>query len=118
MCSSVIQSIDALDTRFSLLEGAVSDAMHTSPAYAISLTHMKTEGGPMGVGLALALSDGNRLVCEAIRILAQPLIGQPIEEVMASFGKVARGVADDPAMRWLGAHKGVVHLALASIANA
>ena len=70
------------------------------------------------MGLALALGDGNRLVCEAIRILAQPLIGQPIEEVMASFGEVARKVADDPAMRWLGPHKGVVHLALASITNA
>src|ERR1700728_1225047 len=92
MRSSVIQLIDAIDARFSLPEGAGSDAMHTSPAYAMSLTQMKTERGPTGVGLALALGDGNRLVCEAIRILAQPLIGQPIEEVMAAFGEVARKV--------------------------
>src|ERR1700733_1507303 len=118
MRSSVIQLIDAIDARFSLPEGAGSDAMHTSPAYAMSLTQMKTERGPTGVGLALALGDGNRLLCEAIRILAQPLIGQPIEEVMAAFGEVARKVADDLAMRWFGPHKGVVHLALASITNA
>jgi L-fuconate dehydratase len=118
MCSSVIQSIDAIDERFSLPEGAGSDSMHTSPVYAMSLTHLKTESGPMGVGLALALGDGNRLVCEAIRMLAHPLIGQPIEQVMACFGNVARGMADDPALRWLGPHKGVVHLALASISNA
>jgi len=37
---------------------------------------------------------------------------------MANFGNVARGMANDPALRWLGPHKGVVHLALASVANA
>jgi L-fuconate dehydratase len=116
MCSSVIQSIHEIDARFSLPVGAGSDAMHTSPVYAMSLPHMKTEGGPTGVGLALAPGDGNRLVCEAIRILAQPLIGQPIEEVMASFGEVARKVADDTAMRWLGPHKGVaVHVSFHAI---
>jgi L-fuconate dehydratase len=57
-------------------------------------------------------------VCEAIRMLARPLVGQPIEEVMASFGSVAREMANDPTLRWLGPHKGVVHLALASISNA
>ena len=55
MCGSVIQSIDAIDARFPLPEGAGSDAMHTSPVYAMSLTHLKTEDAPTGVGLALAL---------------------------------------------------------------
>jgi len=118
MYSAFIQSISAIDARFSLPEGAGSDAMHTAPVYAMSLTHLKTESGLTGVGLALALGDGNRLVCEAIRMLARPLIGKPIEGVMASFGKVAREMANDPALRWLGPHKGVVHLALASISNA
>lgn len=118
MSSSVIRSIAAVDAHFSLPEGAGSDAMHTSPVYAMSLTYLKTENGPTGVGLALALGDGNRLVCEAIQMLARPLQDQPIEEVMASFGKIARKMANDPALRWLGPHKGVVHLALASISNA
>ena len=118
MSSCVIRSIDAIDARFSLPEGAGSDAVHTSPVYAMALTHLKTEGETIGVGLALTLGDGNRLVCEAIRILAQPLVGKSIEEIMASFGNVVRGMANDPALRWLGPHKGVVHLALASISNA
>jgi L-fuconate dehydratase len=118
MSSSTVRSITALDARFSLPEGAGSDAVHTSPVYAMALTHLKTEDGPTGVGLALALGDGNRLVCEAIRALAPPLIGQPIEEVMATFGDFARGMSNDPALRWLGPQKGVVHLALASISNA
>jgi L-fuconate dehydratase len=37
---------------------------------------------------------------------------------MASFGDESREMANDPALRWLGPHKGVVHLALASISNA
>jgi L-fuconate dehydratase len=118
MSSSVIRSISAVDARFSLPEGAGSDAMHTSPVYAMSLTHLKTEGGLTGVGLALTLGDGNRLVCEAVRMLAQPLENQPIEDVMAGFGEFARRMASDPALRWVGPHKGVVHLALASISNA
>jgi L-fuconate dehydratase len=118
MRSSVIESIDAIDARYALPAGAGSDAMHTAPVYAMSLTHLKTEDGTTGVGLALTLGEGNRLVCEAIRMLARPLIGRPIEEIMASFGDAMREMANDPALRWLGPHKGVVHLALASISNA
>ena len=117
MSTSVIRSIAAFDARFSLPEGAGTDAVHTSSVYAMALTHLKTER-ETGVGLTLTLGEGNQLVCEAIRMLAQPLVGQPIEEVMSNFGEVARRMANDPAMRWLGPHKGVVHLALASIANA
>src|SRR5216684_2369737 len=41
-----------------------------------------------------------------------------IEELMSGFWSMSRGLADDPSFRWLGPHKGVVHLALASITNA
>jgi len=33
---------------------------------------------------------------------------------MADFGRQSRMLADDPCLRWLGPHKGIVHLALAS----
>lgn len=118
MSSSVIRSITAIDARFPLPEGAGSDAVHSSPVYAMALTHLHTEDTMTGVGLALTLGEGNRLVCEAIRMLARPIIGKSIEEIMASFGNVARGMANDSALRWLGPHKGVLHLALASISNA
>jgi L-fuconate dehydratase len=118
MSTFVVRSIETVDARFSLPEGAGSDAVHTSPVYAMALTRLKTGFGSTGVGLALTLGDGNRLVCEAISLLAQPLVGRPIDEIMASFGSVCRSIANDPALRWLGPHKGVVHLALASITNA
>jgi L-fuconate dehydratase len=118
MASWVIRSVAAIDARFALPEGAGSDAVHTSPVYAMALTHLDTDDGTTGVGLALTLGQGNALVCEAIRILAQTLVGRPIEELMADLGSVARRMANDPSLRWLGPHKGVVHLALASITNA
>jgi L-fuconate dehydratase len=37
---------------------------------------------------------------------------------MADFGSISRRLSDDPSLRWLGPHKGAVHLALASITNA
>ena len=44
--------------------------------------------------------------------------GKEIDEVMSEFGSICRRLADHPSLRWLGPHKGVVHLALASITNA
>jgi L-fuconate dehydratase len=58
------------------------------------------------------------LVCKAIELLAKPLEGMSIETLMSDFGRFSRQVADHPALRWLGPHKGVVQLALASITNA
>jgi L-fuconate dehydratase len=84
----------------------------------MAVTRLVTDRGVDGTGIALTLGDGNRLVCEAAKHLGASLVGREIEELMSEFGMVARGLADDPALRWLGPHKGVVHLALASLTNA
>ena len=119
MAAWVIDSIATFDRRYALSGGAGSDAVHTNPEYCLATTQLlSNEGRQSGTGFALTLGEGNRLVCEAIALLARPLRGRPIEDVMAEFGRVSRALADDPALRWLGPHKGVVHLALASITNA
>lgn len=118
MSSCVIDRIAAFDMRYPLPAGAGSDAVHTNPEYSLAVTHLGTAGAGNGTGITLTLGEGNRLVCDAIEILAQQLLGREIEELMAEFGEVSRQLANDPAMRWLGPHKGVVHLALASITNA
>lgn len=118
MSKWIIDRIAALDMRYPLPPGAGSDAVHTSPEYCLAVTYLGTTGTGFGTGITLTLGEGNRLVCDAIEILASPLAGREIEEVMAEFGKVSKQIADNPAMRWLGPHKGVVHLALASITNA
>jgi L-fuconate dehydratase len=82
------------------------------------MTLLSTQDRQRGSGFVLTLGDGNTLVCKAIEMLAKPLEGMCIEAVMADFGNISRKIADHAALRWLGPHKGVVQLALASITNA
>ena len=118
MALHAIDRISTFDARYPLVNGAGSDAVHTNPEYCLAVTQLRSTDGICGTGFALTLGEGNRLVCEAIELLAGPLQGRPIEDLMAKFGCVSRQLADDPRLRWLGPHKGVVHLALASITNA
>lgn len=113
-----IESIATRDARFPLADGAGKDALHTNSEYCLAVTLLNSRDGLRGTGIALTLGDGNRLVCEAIELLAKPLAKKTIEEVMCDFGRISRRLADDPSLRWLGPHKGVIHLALASITNA
>jgi L-fuconate dehydratase len=118
MPACIVDRISTADVRYPLPPGAGSDAVHTNPEYCLAVTQLHTDSGLSATGIALTLGDGNRLVCEAIELLAGPLVGLSIEELMADFGNMSKRLADDPALRWLGPHKGVVHLALASITNA
>lgn len=118
MTDHFIESIAAYDARFPLPPGAGTDSVHTNSEYSLGVTLLASRHGLCGTGITLALGEGNRLICEAIEMLARPLLGMPIEELMADFGKVSKKLSDDPSLRWLGPHKGVVHLALASITNA
>jgi L-fuconate dehydratase len=118
MPDAVIRSVSTYDARFPLPPGAGTDSVHTNSEYSFAVTSLAGESGLRGTGIALTLGNGNKLVCEAIEMLAKPLAGVAIEELMADFGSVSRKLANDPSLRWLGPHKGVVHLALASITNA
>ena len=104
--------------RFPLHEGAGSDAVHSGSEYAFATTLLASSSELYGTGIVLTLGQGNQLVCEAIEILGKTLVGQEIEELMADFGAVAQRLAQHPQLRWLGPHKGVVYLALASLTNA
>jgi L-fuconate dehydratase len=116
--AGAIKAVEAHDLRFTLESGQGSDAVHTDPQYSFAVTRLHTDNGLSGTGLVLTMGRGNDLVCEAIRQYAGRIQGREIEELMADFGRVFRDLADDPQLRWLGPHKGVVHLALASITNA
>jgi L-fuconate dehydratase len=118
MPDCIISSVSTCDARFPLPPGAGTDSVHTNSEYSFAVTLLTGEGGLQGTGIVLTLGEGNRLVCEAIELLARPLAGVAVEELMSDFGRVSRKLADDPSLRWLGPHKGVVHLALASISNA
>ncbi len=118
MPNCTIQSVSAVDARFRLPAGAGTDSVHTNSEYSMATTRLAGDSQMSGTGIALTLGDGNRLVCDTIDLLARSLVGLEINELMAGFGVFSRRLADDPTLRWLGPHKGVVHLALASLTNA
>lgn len=115
---AVIESVYSHDARYPLSGGAGSDAVHAISEYCLAVTLLKSSSGLTGTGIVLTLGEGNRIVCELIDLLAPALVGKEIEELMADFGTFLRVLANHPQLRWLGPHKGAIHLALASIANA
>lgn len=113
-----ITSLETRDVRFPLEQGAGSDAVHSGTEYAFATTLLKSGDKCSGTGIVLTLGTGNQIVCEVIELLGKELVGREIEELMADFGSVSRNLSQHPQLRWLGPHKGVVHLALASLTNA
>jgi L-fuconate dehydratase len=118
MTSTVIQKIKSHDMRYTLEDGAGADSIHSNPKYSYAVTQLVTDTNISGMGLAFTLGGGNDLVCQAIDVLSESLVGREIESLMAEFGVVYAQILDHPQFRWLGPHKGVVHLALSSIVNA
>ena len=113
-----VTSLGARDVRFPLEHGAGSDAVHSGAEYAFATTLLGTDVHTFGTGIVLTLGLGNEIVCEVIELLGKEIVGREIEELMADFGNVSQKLAQHPQLRWLGPHKGVVHLALASLTNA
>lgn len=114
----MIQNVSIRDVRFPIGHGHGSDAIHRDPIYSYAVTELHDDRGRTGVGLAFTLGEGNQLVCEAARFYAQRLVGKPVEDIMSQFGVLQRELADEQQFRWLGPHKGIVQLALASVTNA
>jgi L-fuconate dehydratase len=114
----MIQSVSTRDARYPIGHGHGSDAIHRDPIYSYAVTQLHDDRGHVGIGLAFTLGEGNQLVCEAAGFYARRLVGKPIEEIMRNFGRLQREMADEQQLRWLGPHKGVVQLALASVTNA
>lgn len=115
---TTITGLGVRDVRFPLTEGAGTDALHTDPIYSYAVAQLSTETPHRGTGLAFTLGGGNELVCQAISLLGDALVGWELEALMAQLGTVQRRLADHPQLRWLGPHKGVVQLALAALNNA
>ncbi|MCU0792045.1 MAG: hypothetical protein MUE42_04180 [Opitutaceae bacterium] len=114
----MIKKISTRDARYPIGSGHGSDAIHKDPIYSYAVVLLHDDSGLVGQGLAFTLGEGNDLVCRAAAFYAERLVGKDIEEVMADFGAVQRGMADEQQFRWLGPHKGVVQLALAAVTNA
>ncbi|MFD2905041.1 enolase C-terminal domain-like protein [Sphingobacterium anhuiense] len=114
----MITRFDIEDKRFPLNTGAGSDAVHKDPIYSYAVTRLVDDKGRIGTGLAFTIGAGNDLVCKAAAFYAERLVGKGIEETMADFGRIFNALSNEQQFRWLGPHKGIVHLALASVTNA
>jgi L-fuconate dehydratase len=114
----MITKISVVDTRYPLGNGAGSDAIHRDPVYSYAVTRLHDDSGLTGVGLAFTLGEGNDMVCKAAQFYAEKLKGKDIEELMSDFGNIFNSLSNEQQFRWLGPHKGVVHLGLASVTNA
>ena len=114
----MIREFRIKDKRYQLDNGAGSDAIHRDPVYSYAVTELIDDSGYVGTGFAFTLGQGNELVCQAAAFYAQQLKGKDIEELMSDFGTMFNQMANEQQFRWLGPHKGVVHLALASVTNA
>lgn len=114
----MIKKIEIQDRRFPLKQGAGSDAIHRDPVYSYAVTNLIDDSGLVGTGFAFTLGEGNDLVCKAAKFYAQTLKKKDIEDIMADFGTISNQLANEQQFRWLGPHKGIVHLALASVTNA
>jgi L-fuconate dehydratase len=114
----MISHISTRDARYPIGSGHGSDAIHKDPIYSYAATLLTDDRGRTGTGLAFTLGAGNDLVCRAAEFYAARLAGRDIEEIMAGFGALQKEMADEQQFRWLGPHKGVVQLALASVTNA
>ena len=110
-----IQSLEARDLHFPLEHGTGSDAVYSGAEYAFATTLLRSDDDLLGTGIALTLGAGNELVC---RTAGKQLVGRKIQDLRAEFGKVSCKISQHPELRWLGPHKGVVHLALALLTNA
>lgn len=113
-----IRRVEAWDLRFPLPGGAGSDARHTDPVYSLAVCRLVTDAGDGGTGITLTLGAGNDLVARAIAAYARSLIGLDVEATVGRLGRWWSELADEPQLRWLGPHKGVTHLALASVCGA
>jgi L-fuconate dehydratase len=113
-----IASFNTRDARFQIGKGHGSDAIHRDPVYSYAVTLLQTDSAHTGTGLAFTLGEGNELVCQAAAFIARTLVGRDLDELMASFGSWQHAASNEQQFRWLGPHKGVVQLALASVTNA
>jgi L-fuconate dehydratase len=110
-----IVGAEVWDLRFPLPGAAGSDARHGDPVYSLPVCLLRTDADVTGTGITLTLGAGNDLVCRAVAGYAGRLVGAQLESLVADLGRWWRVLADESQLRWLGPHKGVTHLALASV---
>ncbi|NES37390.1 fuconate dehydratase [Micromonospora sp. PPF5-17] len=114
-----ISAVDTFDVRFPTSRHRDgSDAMNPFPDYSAAYLVLRTTAGAAGHGLVFTVGRGTEVQVAAVRALAALVVGEPVEELVADPGALARRLVGDSQIRWLGPEKGVVHMAAGGIVNA
>jgi L-fuconate dehydratase len=116
-----ITKVTAYDVRFPTsrqLDG--SDAMNLAPDYSAAYALVETDRGDglVGHGMTFTIGRGNEICVKAIESLAPLVLGQSLDAITSDMGAMARRIAGDSQLRWIGPEKGAIHLATAAIVNA
>jgi L-fuconate dehydratase len=116
-----ILAAETVDVRFptsQLLDG--SDAMNPDPDYSAAYLSLTTDAGDdlVGAGFVFTTGRGNNIAAEAIQTVADMIVGESVEDLLADMGATYRRFVYDPHLRWLGPEKGVMHMAIGAVVNA
>ncbi|GAB7363690.1 hypothetical protein MBLNU230_g4258t1 [Neophaeotheca triangularis] len=107
------------DVRFpTSLDKTGSDAMNAAGDYSAAYCVLHTDSSHKGHGMTFTIGRGNEIVCQAITLLADRIVGKDLDELVSDWGKTWRYLVSDSQLRWIGPEKGVIHLALGSVVNA
>lgn len=116
-----ISAADTIDVRFPTsqqLDG--SDAMNPDPDYSVAYLTLSTDAGDglVGAGFVFTIGRGNDLAAAAIQTVAELIVGESVEDLLADMGATYRRFVYDSQLRWLGPEKGVIHMAIGAVVNA
>ncbi|KZV95721.1 enolase C-terminal domain-like protein [Exidia glandulosa HHB12029] len=114
-----ITGYETHDVRFpTSLSGDGTDAMNTDCDYSSAYVALKTDSELVGYGMTFTIGRGNEIVCDAIKLVSQRLVGKDVEELFADMGAAWNLLTADPQLRWIGPEKGVIHIATGAVDNA
>ena len=116
-----ITDVEVVDVRFpTALARHGSDAMNRDPDYSAAYVCLETDDPdvPVGHGLAFTIGRGTEIVCAAVRALAPSVVGLDLDVGVDATRVLARRLAADSQLRWIGPEKGPVQLAASAVLNA
>ncbi|MYI55725.1 MAG: fuconate dehydratase, partial [Acidimicrobiia bacterium] len=115
-----VTDANVIDLRFPTsrnLDG--SDAMNPDPDYSAACLRLGTSESELaGHGFVFTIGRGNDIQADAVRAVADRLVGRDVDSLVEDPGTVNRELTWDSQLRWLGPDKGVMHMAIGAVMSA
>src|SRR5579875_1586173 len=92
--------------------------MNPFPDDSAAYLELTTTDGDRGFGCAFTVGRGNDVQLAAIDALRPLVMGLDADDLLANLGEVSQLLTGDAQLRWLGPHKGAIHMAAGAVMNA